>query len=865
MALAVDVTDAHAVLDTESVARALENALPVPPPVLALASALQVGVKIIVADVFALCVVVASPDVDGLVRPVPLTAALADEGGERTADTLAPVDALSATDAVAHVDELTVVQPDTDADASGLLVIERMSLAVAQPVCVAHAVTARLAVARALSLETPDCDAAPLADAVVDAEGELLGAPDIVPDVDAHTVFDTVPDGVVDAHTLPVLDAQKLPTGDALADGVCDGERDCELHVLGDVESAGDHETGVPLPVREGVAHCDALDDALGENVGVSVDDLENVPDTENVGDAEADAECDAALVALAVAPPSAPAPVDCDGVALEDAAGVRDGVAGAESVGVDAGDVVAPALLDAHCDTRPLAVEHALGDAERLLEFVARAGVLEARVVVVVEALADSDEEKVVVEDAAPEVVAALLRERAALGDCDCRPDGEPSREVDAGSDADTVTDVVATPDRVNVAAALALPVAHAVGGAREKESGDVSVALIAALAVRVATFVNDEDGDADAQTDAVEEDDALAPSNDAEPHAVDEPVDVVVSLPHDVAVALSDADVEMVDDAVTTSLCETVHDKSGVGDTDAAPRIDALAAFDPLLVTLARAVDDAHALTLALTLPHRLTTPLLVSVTVEHGDDVAHAVAVTSAVALAHDEALDVVVELIEPLADSVSVAQGVTDADASATDADAHVDAVGVRLPATLMLAVAQGLPKSLPVALADTLAAVDRDWVSVEETDVELESVALTVPLTEIVAVAQRDGDAVEHPDAEADTAAEPVGLGVPVDDALAVELDERVAVAQAELLLVTLAQPDGVRVAHSVDDALGLPLALRVTPPSRPPVALIVTDAVREMSALPLTLAAELALAHALEQHVALGIALAESV
>jgi hypothetical protein len=223
-------------------------------------------------------------------------------------------------------------------------------------------------------------------------------------------VPDTVTDGVVDAHTLPVADAQKLPTGDVLADGVCDGECDCEPHVLGDAESAGVHETGVPLTVCEGVAHCDALDDALGENVGVSVDDLEKVPDAENVGDAEAHAERDTAVVALAVTPPTAPAPADCDGVAHDDAAGVRDSVAGAESVGVDAGDVDAPALLDAHCDTRPLAVEHALGDAEGLLEFVASAGVLEARVVIVVDALADSDVETVDVEDAASEDVAALL-----------------------------------------------------------------------------------------------------------------------------------------------------------------------------------------------------------------------------------------------------------------------------------------------------------------------------------------------------------------------------------------------------------------------------------------------------------------------
>lgn len=87
-ALAVDVDDVHAVVDMDPVARALELALPVPAPTLEVATALPLAVKTAVADVFALGVVVAPPDADGLVRAEPLDAALADEDADEIADTL---------------------------------------------------------------------------------------------------------------------------------------------------------------------------------------------------------------------------------------------------------------------------------------------------------------------------------------------------------------------------------------------------------------------------------------------------------------------------------------------------------------------------------------------------------------------------------------------------------------------------------------------------------------------------------------------------------------------------------------------------------------------------------------------------------
>ena len=338
-----------------------------------------------------------------------------------------------------------------------------------------------------------------------------------------------------------------------------------------------------------------------------------------------------------------------------------------------------------------------------------------------------------------------------------------------------------------------------------------------------------------------------------------------MAVALPQGVDEKLSEEDTDTVDDPVAASVVETVADTSGVGDTDAAPRIDAVEALEALLVALKRAVADEHALALTVPLLLRLTTPLLVGVTVDDGDVVTHAVVVRSIVALVHAEMLDVSVELIDPLFDTVVVEQGVGEAEATAMVADAQVDAEGVRLPATLRLAVAHELQKSLPVELAVALMAVDGDTGAVVETDNVVESLGLTVPLIDVETDAQRDGDTVVHPEPDPEFAVDPEGLGVLVEDPLPVGLEDRVAVAQAVLLLDTLEQPDGVRVAHSVGDALGLPLELRVTPANRPPVELTVPEDVTETSALPLKLGAEVALAHALEKRVAVDDGHADSV
>ena len=242
----------------------------------------------------------------------------------------------------------------------------------------------------------------------------------------------------------------------------------------------------------------------------MSVVERDRVPDAEYVDDTEEDVDCDAALVALKVAP-ALPTPDDREGVAHDDVAGEREGDAGAENVGVDPGEAEATTLLDAQCEVRPDAVVHTLGDAERLLEFVASAGVLEGCAVQVVDALVDSVVETDPVDVAALVIVTTTLWERAALWDSVCRAEREPSRERDDKSDADTLPDAVDSMDSVPVGRPVELTAPLAVGGARVNERGGDAVTLTAVLADCVAAFVSEDEIDADAQVDAVAVEDAL------------------------------------------------------------------------------------------------------------------------------------------------------------------------------------------------------------------------------------------------------------------------------------------------------------------------------------------------------------------